>query len=126
MQAIQTAKAIIVDITALATLRLLGLTKILSSTKYRFVLSQATWIALHEMLSTARASSAPSTTLSYENGKHVIYEQNTAEKEQASREDEESRRLSARACLLWRDDGLRCSPQAYWQPPSVPKRRCES
>lgn len=89
IEAIQTAKAVIVDITALATLRLLGLTKILSSTKYRFVISQGTWITFYEMLSTAKVLSVPSGTLSYEGGRPVMYEETAAEKEVRNREDEE-------------------------------------
>jgi len=46
IQSLQTAKAIVVDITALATLRLLGLTKLLATNKYAFIVSQHTSITV--------------------------------------------------------------------------------
>jgi tetratricopeptide (TPR) repeat protein len=50
LHALKTARAIVVDITALATLRLLNLTKVLASQKFKFIISQATRLALREML----------------------------------------------------------------------------
>ena len=47
LRALKTAKAIVVDITALATLRLLDLTKVLSSQKFKFIISQDTRPASH-------------------------------------------------------------------------------
>jgi tetratricopeptide (TPR) repeat protein len=87
LQSLQTAKALVVDITALATLRILGLTKVLSSTKYKFIVSQHTRITLHEMLSRSRVLSAPGATLSYEEGGPHMYSR-TAEEEELRYRDE--------------------------------------
>jgi tetratricopeptide (TPR) repeat protein len=89
LRSLETAKALVVDITALATLRMLGLTKVLSSTKYRFIVSQRTKITLHEMFSMVRMFSAPGFTLSYEGGRQLMYEETAEEKERSNREDEE-------------------------------------
>jgi tetratricopeptide (TPR) repeat protein len=89
LQALQTAKGVIVDITALATLRLLRLEKILSSTKFRFIISERTWITLQEMLFNARIFSGPSGTLLFKHGRHVIYEQTAEDNEQRIEKDKE-------------------------------------
>ena len=88
LRALQTAKGVIVDITALATLRLLGLTKVLSSQKYRFITSQATRITLREMLINAKLLSSRGGTVAYERGRHVMYEHTEESRAQANREDE--------------------------------------
>jgi hypothetical protein len=97
LQALQTAKAVIVDITALATLRLLHLEKILSSTKFHFIISERTWVTFQEMLSEARLFTAPGGTLLYKDGKHIMYEETAADKEQRHRGDEEFVRLLEKA-----------------------------
>jgi hypothetical protein len=89
LQALQTAKALVVDITALATLRLIGLTKVLNSKRYRFVVPERTWVTLHEMRSEARVFSTTGGHLRYEHGRHVMSEESAAEKEERNRKDEE-------------------------------------
>jgi tetratricopeptide (TPR) repeat protein len=89
LQALQTAKGVIVDITALATLRLLRLEKILSSTKFHFIISERTWVTFQGMLLNARIFSGPSGTLLFRDGKHIMYEQTAEEKEQRNQKDKE-------------------------------------
>jgi hypothetical protein len=89
IQSLQTSKAIVVDITALATLRLLGLTKVLSTNKYKFIVSQHARITLHEMLARARAVAAPGATLSYERGDTQMLPRVAEEEERRRRDDEE-------------------------------------
>jgi hypothetical protein len=89
LRALRTAKGVIVDITALATLRLLGLTKVLSSQKYKFIISQATRITLREMLINAKMFSTRGGTVAFERGRHVMYEHTEESRAQANREDEE-------------------------------------
>jgi hypothetical protein len=86
---LQTSKAIVVDITALATLRLLGLTKILSTNKYKFIVSQHTRITLHEMLARARISSAPGATFSHEDGETRMVPKVALEEEHHHQDDAE-------------------------------------
>ena len=88
LEALQIAKAVVVDITALATLRLLGLEKTLASAKFRFILAERTWMVLQEMLCTARIFSGPSGTLLFKDGKHLFYEQTAEEKARRNQEDE--------------------------------------
>ncbi len=87
VQALQTAKALVIDLTALATLRLLGMEQILSSKRFRFVVSERTWVALKDMEFKAKLLSGPGGILLYEGGKHVMHEETAAEKEQRFRDD---------------------------------------
>src|ERR1035441_6963223 len=74
LSALKAAKAIVVDITALATLRLLDLTNVLSSQKFKFIISQATRMELREMLINNKLLSSRGETLMFERGRHVMYE----------------------------------------------------
>jgi transcription elongation GreA/GreB family factor len=89
LKALQTAKAVVVDMSALATLRLLGMEKVLASTKFRFLISERTWIAFQEMRFDARVHSAPGGMLVFKDGKHMIYQETTEEKAQHSQKDVE-------------------------------------
>jgi transcription elongation GreA/GreB family factor len=89
LEALQTAKSVIVDITAIATLRLLGLEKALLTTKLNFVMSERTWVVLQEMISEARLFTAPGGTIFYKGGKHILYEETASDKEQRLKQDEE-------------------------------------
>jgi hypothetical protein len=89
LRALQRAKGVIVDITVLATLRLLRLEQILSSTKYHFIISERTWITLQEMISEAQIFPGPGGTLVFREGKHVMYEQTAEDKARISQKTEE-------------------------------------
>jgi transcription elongation GreA/GreB family factor len=80
---------IVVDLIALATLRLLGITRqILTSGSFRFVISPATYTELQQLRVKARFSTAHS-TLNYEDGQHYMTETTAeqAEKEKSSFEE---------------------------------------
>jgi hypothetical protein len=89
LRALQTAKVVVVDLTALAMLRLLQLEKILSSTKFHFIVSERTWVTLEEMLSNARMFCAPGGILEFRAGKHFMHQESREEKEQRNQKDEE-------------------------------------
>jgi tetratricopeptide (TPR) repeat protein len=93
LQALQTAKVVVVDLTSLATLRLLGLEKVLSSAKFHFVVSERTWVNLREMLSEARLFSAPGGTLLYKNGKPMLVEITAEDRARWHKNDEDFVRL---------------------------------
>ncbi|MGA9885394.1 MAG: hypothetical protein WBQ34_16890 [Candidatus Acidiferrales bacterium] len=91
VEALKTAKGLVVDLTALATLRLLQLEhKALSITKFRLVIAERTWVEINEMFFNELIfSGASGGTLAFEGGKHVMYERSAEEKEQQSRKDRE-------------------------------------
>lgn len=86
-RALQAAKGVVVDLTALATLRLLGLEKVLESTKFHFIVSERTWVTLQEMLFNARIFSGTSGALLFKDGKHVYSERSAEEKAQQNKRD---------------------------------------
>jgi tetratricopeptide (TPR) repeat protein len=98
LRSLLTAKGVVVDISALATIRLLNLEKILSSVKFHFILSERTWVALQERLSHSKLFATPSGTLYFKDGRHVMYEETAADKEQRIRQDEEFIRLVEKTC----------------------------
>jgi len=80
---------IVVDLIALATLRLLGITRqILTSGSFRFVISPATYTELQHLRANARFSTAHG-TLNYEDGQHYLTQTTAdqAEKEKAAFEE---------------------------------------
>lgn len=89
LQAMQTAKAVIVDITALATLRLLSLEKVLSTTRLHFIISERTWVVFQEMLMKARIVPAPTGTLVHKDGKNIMYQETVEDRERRNRKDKE-------------------------------------
>jgi tetratricopeptide (TPR) repeat protein len=80
---------IVVDLIALATLRLLGITRqILTSGSFRFVISPAAYTELQQLRAKARFSTAHG-TLNYQDGQHYMTETTAdqAEKEKAAFEE---------------------------------------
>ncbi len=69
---LETQSTVVLDLTALATLRLLGITRqVLSSTAFRFILSPATFTELQQLRAQSRFSAAHG-TMYYEKGQHYI------------------------------------------------------
>lgn len=100
IQAVQTAKAVIVDVTALATLRLLNLEKVLSSAKHPFIVSERTWVGLRNRLFNDRIFSATGGTMAYKGGRHVFYEQSSEDKEKRNKRDEDFIQLIEKATSI--------------------------
>lgn len=98
LRSLESAKGVVVDMSALASIRLLGLERVLSSVKFHFVLSERTWVAFQERLSHSKLFATPSGTLYFKNGRHVMYEETAAEKEQRIRQDEEFIKLVETTC----------------------------
>ena len=82
--ALQTAKGVVVEMSALATIRLLDLEKILTLKKFHFIISERTWINFRERLSDARIFPPPAGTLYYRGGKHMMYEESVEDRARTS------------------------------------------
>jgi hypothetical protein len=95
---LETAKGVVADISALASIRLLSLERVLSSVKFHFVISERTWVALQERLSHSKLFATPSGTLYFKNGRHGMYEETAADKEQRIRQDEDFIKLVETTC----------------------------
>jgi hypothetical protein len=94
-QALQTAIVIVVDLTALCTLRLLGLLEVLkSSTRFQFVVAERTIIELNEMVAASTVASGDSLTVAFHEGKHVGYKTTVEARKEIRRGEEDSYVLS--------------------------------
>jgi tetratricopeptide (TPR) repeat protein len=89
LQSLQTARIIIVDITALCTLRLLGLLEVLKSTKFEFVVAESTIVELRHMLARSAAEFGDGLTMAYHEGKHVGYKTTAESKKELRQLDQE-------------------------------------
>ncbi len=67
--ALRGADTLVLDLTAIATLRLLGLERILWSKPYQFVMSQHTWIEIQETLTDMKPADRSGGVVGYEDGK---------------------------------------------------------
>jgi hypothetical protein len=74
VSALQTAQAVVVDLNAIATLRLLDLEKILFTARFRFVMTEGTLRELQEMFS-ERIPFGQSKYIEYRDGTHSIHEE---------------------------------------------------
>lgn len=84
-----TKSTVVIDLVALATLRLLGITRqVLTSGAFRFIISPATYTELQQLRVQSRFSAAHG-TLNYENGQHFFTQitEEQSERERASFEE---------------------------------------
>jgi tetratricopeptide (TPR) repeat protein len=86
--ALRTANTVVVDLSAIATLRLLGLERILATKKFRLVMSEGTWAELNMTLKESTSHSLPGGTLGYQDGKYTLQELSAEANEQRKRENE--------------------------------------
>jgi tetratricopeptide (TPR) repeat protein len=75
LSALQTAACLVVDLSTFATLRMLGLEKVLTTTRFRFLVTEATWRELRETLDDHSTTSSPSIAVGFEDGVQVAYEE---------------------------------------------------
>ncbi len=89
-QALQTARVVVVDLTALCTLRLLGLLEVLkSSTRFQFVVAERTIIELNQMVAASTVASGDSLTVAFHEGKHVGYKTTAETRKEMRRGDDD-------------------------------------
>ena len=86
---LETKSTVVLDLVALTTLRLLGITRqVLTSGRFRFVVSAATYTELQELRAKARFST-PHGTMFYKDGQHYMTQttQEQSEREKAAFEE---------------------------------------
>ncbi|MDP9050439.1 MAG: hypothetical protein M3O31_06890 [Acidobacteriota bacterium] len=87
--ALANAALIVLDLSAIATLRLLGLTHALSSPVYSFGMSESTWLELSETLGPGVTEVLDGGVLAFENGEYRMYQESAEEKRRRLARDEE-------------------------------------
>jgi transcription elongation GreA/GreB family factor len=73
LRSLQTSRVVVVDLTALCTLRLLGLSEILESTKFEFIVAERTIVELKQMVGQSAAENGDALTMEFREGKYVTY-----------------------------------------------------
>ena len=86
---LETKRTVVLDLVALTTLRLLGITRqVLTSGRFRFVISAATYTELQELRVKARFAT-PHGTMFYKNGQHYMTQTTEEQSERAKSAFEE-------------------------------------
>jgi tetratricopeptide (TPR) repeat protein len=86
--ALRTATTVVVDLVAIATLRLLGLERILATKQFRFAMSEGTWTELNMTLKESTSPLMSGGTFGYQDGRFTLHEDSVDAKEQRKRENE--------------------------------------
>jgi tetratricopeptide (TPR) repeat protein len=87
--ALANATTIILDLSAIATLRILGLTRVLKSKLYTFGMSDSTWLELTETLGPGITEPSEGGVLAFEHGEYRMYVESAEEKKRRLETDEE-------------------------------------
>ena len=85
---LQERPGILLDLTAIATIRLLGLDWLFGTTPHRFFMTQGTWEELRETLLDDKVSPGPSGTITYEAGGFALQETDKAAHEVSRKENQ--------------------------------------
>ena len=88
LPALQAAGCLVIDLSTLATLRLLGLEHVLAVTRFRFLVTESTWRELRETLSDKSGNSSPSISIGFRNGAQVVHEESVEFKQKRDQENQ--------------------------------------
>ncbi len=88
LTALQTASCLVVDLSTLATLRLLGMEHILATTRFRFLVTENSWRELRETLDDRSECSTPSIAVGFHNGIQVSHEETVEFKQERARQNQ--------------------------------------
>jgi len=100
--ALQTCTAVVVDLTAIATIRMIGAENLLKAKRFRFQMTEATWNELQETLTGELISGATGGTISYRDGATTFTEETADQKAK--------RRLQDQEFLDWAKDAIQIVP----------------
>jgi tetratricopeptide (TPR) repeat protein len=89
LAALANASTIVLDLSAIATIRLLGLSKILKSRTYKFVISDDTALELDELLGPEMSESSDGGILAFEDGEYRMYQETAEERKRRRERDQE-------------------------------------
>jgi hypothetical protein len=97
---LKTAKRLALDLSAVATIRLLELDHILRTTHFQFEMSEHTWFQLKEKLRDKKDDSKPSLAIGFEDGGRVTYEETVEFKKKRAAAKEEFLELIEKHCTI--------------------------
>jgi tetratricopeptide (TPR) repeat protein len=100
LSALKAAKRLALDLSAIATIRLLEVDSILKTTHFQFELSEHTWLKLKEKLRDKTNASKPSLAVGFEDGRRVTYEETVEFKKKRAAANQEFLELIEKHCTI--------------------------
>ena len=97
---LKTAKRLALDLSAVATIRLLDLDHVLKTTHFQFEMSEYTWLQLKEKLRDKKDDSKPSLAIGFEDGRRVTYEETVEFKKKRAAANQEFLELIEQHCTI--------------------------
>lgn len=89
-EGLETARVVVADLTALCTLRILGLLEVLKSSKrFQFIVAERTIIELNQMLTGSTRVTGDSLAVAFRDGKHIGYKTTAETRDELRRSDED-------------------------------------
>jgi tetratricopeptide (TPR) repeat protein/transcription elongation GreA/GreB family factor len=113
---LKTAKCLALDLSAVATIRLLDLDHILKTTHFRFEMSEHTWLQLKEKLRDKNDDDKPSLAIGFEDGRRVTYEETVEFKKKRSAANQEFLELIEQHCTIMPAEELAHLPATKREP----------
>jgi hypothetical protein len=97
---LKTARCLALDLSALATIRLLDLDHILMTTHFRFEMSEHTWLQLKEKLRDKKDDDRPNLAIGFEDGRRVAYEETVEFKKKRAAANRDFLELIEKHCTI--------------------------
>lgn len=97
---LKTAKRLALDLSAMATIRLLDLDHILKTVHFQFEMSEHTWLQLKEKLRDKKDDGKPSLAIGFEDGRRVTYEETVEFKKKRAAANQEFLGLIEKHCTI--------------------------
>jgi tetratricopeptide (TPR) repeat protein len=113
---LKNAKCLALDLSAVATLRLLGLEYILKTTHFQYEMSEHTWLQLKEKLRDKKDDTKSSLSIGFEDGRRVTYEETPEFKQKRSAANQEFLLLLEKHCTIVPVEELAHLPSAKREP----------
>jgi tetratricopeptide (TPR) repeat protein len=98
LAALETAGSLVIDLSTLATLRLLGLEQILATSRFRFLITVSSLRELRETLHRPETETSPSISIQFVDGKQVAHEESVEFKRKRVQADHEFLELVEKHC----------------------------
>jgi tetratricopeptide (TPR) repeat protein len=113
---LQGAKTLALDLSALATIRLLDISSILKTSHFRFELTEHTWLQLKEKLRDKTDETKSSIAIGFEEGRRVTYEETADFKKKRAEANQEFLSLIEEHCTVVPVEELAHLPSSKREP----------
>jgi tetratricopeptide (TPR) repeat protein len=116
LTALKAAKRLALDLSAVATIRLLELDHLLKTAHFQFEMSEHTWLELKDKLRDKKDGDKPSLAIGFEDGRRVTYEESVEFKKKRAAANQEFLELVEKHCTIVPVEELAHLPPAKREP----------